>query len=383
MITGADIIGRALAQAGCTRAFGIPGGEVLALMEGLRAAGLGFYLTKHETAAGFMAEGHWHATGAPGVLVATIGPGVANAVNVVANAHQDRVPMIFLTGCVDRADEETYTHQIFDHQAVLRPIVKGSFRAERGALAPMLEKALALALSGQPGPVHIDVPISVAEGETSERMARAPLVPSLGVEPGVLARLRAALERAERPLAIAGVDAVNEGAGPSIQAFCEAQNTPLLTTYKGKGLIDEAHPLCLGGHGLSPKSDSLTMPLIGQADLILLLGYDPIEMRLGWRDPWHDAQEVYEIAPVARDHGMHWVTETLLSHLAPCLDALVETPQPQRWDLGAPSAARDALQAAFAPRDGFGPGMVFATLRAALPPETVVTVDSGAHRILV
>ena len=75
MRTGGRIIGDALAAAGATHAFGIPGGEVLALMEGLDGAGIRFVLTKHENAAGFMAEGVWHATGAPGILVATIGPG--------------------------------------------------------------------------------------------------------------------------------------------------------------------------------------------------------------------------------------------------------------------------------------------------------------------
>ena len=103
-LTGADIIGQSLAQAGASHAFGIPGGEVLALMQGLNAAGLRFVLVKHENSGGFMAEGLWHMTGALPVLVATLGPGVANAVNVVANAMQDRVPLIFLTGCVDAAE---------------------------------------------------------------------------------------------------------------------------------------------------------------------------------------------------------------------------------------------------------------------------------------
>jgi acetolactate synthase-1/2/3 large subunit len=98
--TGADLIARRLSSAGATRAFGIPGGEVLALIDALERAGIRFHLAKHENAAGFMAEGHWHTTGTLPVLVATLGPGVANALNVVANAQQDRVPLIFLTGCV-------------------------------------------------------------------------------------------------------------------------------------------------------------------------------------------------------------------------------------------------------------------------------------------
>ena len=69
--------------------------------------------------------------------------------------------------------------------------------------------------------------------------------------------------------------------------------------------MDEADPLCLGGAGLSPKADRILMPLMAQADCILLLGYDPIEMRIGWRNPWTTGQTVIEIAPVRRDHGMH------------------------------------------------------------------------------
>ena len=171
-LTGAHIIATKLKQAGCKRAFGIPGGEVLAILTGLDEVGIDFHLTKHENAAGFMAEGAWHAeeagSRAPGILVATVGPGVSNAVNVIANAMQDRVPLIFLTGCVDTAVAETYTHQIFDHQAILRPIVKATFRASAGTVGVMMEKALSIAMDGQPGPVHVDVPISVAENISEE-----------------------------------------------------------------------------------------------------------------------------------------------------------------------------------------------------------------------
>ncbi len=383
--TGADIIGRALAEAGATHAFGIPGGEVLGLMDGLARAGLSFVLVKHENAGGFMAEGLWHATGAPGVLVATIGPGVANAINVVANAWQDRVPLIFLTGCVDAALAETYTHQVFDHQALLRPIVKGSFRAAPGAVGAMMAKAVALALDGQPGPVHIAVPIAIAEGPSEER--RVPPIPAAGATrpaaDAVLARCRAQLAGAARPLVIAGVDAVNAEAGPALSAFCRAEGLPLITSYKGKGLLDERDPLALGGAGLSPKADAILMPLIRAADCILLAGYDPIEMRTGWIDPWTPGTPVIDITPVLRTHGMHSVTETLRADLAPTLAALASgTDTPPRWTGGEIAAAQTALADAFQPPD-WGPGAVFSTLRAVLPAEPVITADSGAHRILL
>ncbi len=383
--TGATLIGEALAQAGCTHAFGIPGGEVLAVMQGLNAAGIRFVLTKHENAAGFMAEGLWQATGAPGILLATIGPGVANAVNTVANAHQDRVPLIFLTGCVDAKLAERYTHQVFDHQALMRPITKASFRAESGAVGPMIAKAIRIATSGQPGPVHVDIPIGVAEGISDEPTLALPAAPApVGPAPGpVLDDARARLAAARRPLAIAGLDAVNEEMAAEVSGWCIRNEVPLITTYKGKGLLDEAHPLALGGAGLSPKADTVLMPLIAQSDCVVLIGYDPIEMRTGWIDPWPPGATVIDLTPVDRLHGMHAVSHTLLGSVRAGLAALGDVEDPGgNWPDRAPEAARQALADQFAPTD-YGPGAVFDTLRAVMPTDTVITADSGAHRILL
>ncbi|MEO0914331.1 MAG: thiamine pyrophosphate-dependent enzyme, partial [Pseudomonadota bacterium] len=149
-------------------------------------------------------------------------------------------------------------------------------------------------------------------------------------------------------------------------------------------ILPEDHALCLGGAGLSPKADQLLMPLIGQSDCILLLGYDPIEMRIGWRDPWGADQTVIEVTEVARTHGMHSVTHELRGSVAPtlaALDARIENAKPH-WADGAVEKLRADLRAVFT-ASGWGPGLVFQTLREEMPPETVITADSGAHRILL
>jgi len=382
-LTGADIVGQALAHAGATHAFGIPGGEVLALIQGLAGAGLRFVLVKHENSGGLMAEGIWHMTGALPVLVATLGPGVANAVNVVANAMQDRVPLIFLTGCADAAEAETYTHQVFDHQAMLRPVVKATIRLAAGAVGAGIARAIAVATSGQPGPVHVDVPIGVAEGLSDEAAFAPHPMMTAGLPPAsVLEAARAILTAACRPLAIAGVDAVNEGAGPAIAAFCRAHGIPLVTTYKGKGLMPEGDALCLGGAGLSPRADKVLLPLIAQADAVLLLGYDPIEMRVGWRNVFGPEQRVIEIAAVPRTHGMHRVDMALSGGLAETLTALGHDGG-AGWPGQEHVTARAALATMFRGPDHWGPHAVFRTVRRAMPEGTVVTADSGAHRILV
>jgi acetolactate synthase I/II/III large subunit len=385
MPTGAEIIAKRLFEAGCRHSFGMPGGEIMVVMGALDAAGVAFQLTKHENSAGFMGEGAWHATGAPAVLVATVGPGLANCVNVVANAHQDRVPMIVLSGRIDAAEAETYTHQVFDQQALMRPITKATLSASRGAVDVVIAKAISIATSGQPGPVHVDVPISVAEGIEPE--ARPVAIPSLALAVPHSSSLEAArkiLSEAKRPLVIAGVDAVNQDAGRSVEAFCRRFGAPLITSYKGKGLIDENDPLALGGAGLSPKADKSLMPLIAEADCIVLAGYDPIEMRIGWRNPWPDPAKVIEFVAVPPAHFMHQAGMTFIGDVGGGLNALgAGLAGKNGWPDERPAAVRSALAEAFAPETGWGPAVVFDIIRKAAPRETVITADSGAHRILL
>ncbi len=384
-VTGADLIARRLAGAGIRHAFGIPGGEVLALVEAFEAAGIAPILAKHENAAGFMAEGAWHATGAPGLLYATLGPGVANAVNVVANAQQDRVPLVFVTGCVDAAEAESYTHQVFDHQALLRPIVKASFRATAQTCEAVVDKALSVALSGRPGPVHVDVPIGVAEGPATPGSHRAPALPlpAAPAEGPALDAARAALARARRPLIVAGLDVVNQGASQALTDFARKRGIPVVTSYKAKGVLPESEPLAIAGAGLSPKADRHLLPLIQAADLVLLAGYDPIEMRINWRNPFAEGTVVIDLVAEAMQHGMHGSDHLIVGDVAAGLATLDAAPVASGlWPGGEPARTRAALRAAFA-SDGWGPDLVFETVRAAAPADTVITIDSGAHRILL
>ncbi|MEM6945001.1 MAG: thiamine pyrophosphate-dependent enzyme, partial [Pseudomonadota bacterium] len=156
--------------------------------------------------------------------------------------------------------------------------------------------------------------------------------------------------------------------------------------------LPEDHPLSLGGHGLSPKADGIVLPVLGEADCILSLGYDPIEMRTGWRRPW-DPAKVIEFAHAPNDHDMHGAALGWTCSVAAGLAALegrgpastpASTPASAPAD-GAARAApvRAALGDALSAKRDWGPEVAMAELLAALPAEAVATVDSGAHRILL
>lgn len=382
----ADLVARRLYEAGCRHAFGMPGGEVLTMVDALEKAGIKFTLCKHENAAGFMAEGVHHVDGAPAILVATLGPGVLNGVNVIANAHQDRVPMIVLSGCVDDDEALTYTHQVLDHQAVLNEITKATFKLTAEGADIIADKAVSIAMAPRPGPVHIDLPISVADMEVAPKRLRrlAPASPVVPSGPD-LAQARGWLSKAKRPVIIAGLDVLSEGSHAELQRFAETFNIPVITSYKAKGVLAESHPLCLGGAGLSPRADTVLVPFVKDADLIICAGYDPIEMRPGWREIWDPEQvNVIDIAPVMNDHYMHQATVNFIAHTGESLKALGQGVEPVvTWSGNEITTAKAALSDLFDASEDWGPAAVIAECRDAMPEGTIATADSGAHRILL
>ena len=385
-IRAADALARRLYAAGCRTAFGMPGGEVLTLIDALEKAGIRFILAKHENAAGFIAEGVHHRDHAPAILVGTIGPGTLNGVNTVANALQDQVPLIVLAGCMDAGETQTYTHQVVDQQAVFRPITKASFSLTADAAHVIADKAVAIATEGRWGPVHIDVPIAVANTQVPALAPPARAAASASAPAGAdLATARDWLAQATRPVMIVGVDAMNQHAESAVISFAERHNVPVITSYKAKGVFPEDHDLSLGGAGLSPLADKTLVPFVQNADLILCVGYDPIEMRPGWRDVWHPAQQnVIDITAAPNHHYMHQSTLNFVTDCAATLKALSDGLTPQAtWTGGEIANAKASLAKAFPTDEDWGPAAIIDTCRQVLPRGTLASADSGAHRILL
>ena len=380
----ADVVAKRLYEQGCRWAFGMPGGEVLTLLDALEKAGIKFVLCRHENAAGFMAEGTYHRTGAPGILLGTVGPGALNGINVVENARQDRVPMIVLSGCVDAETAQVYTHQVLDQGQVFRAVTKASFTLNAGAAHVIIDKALGIATEGRPGPVHIDVPISVADAAaTGEGILRAATRPVAPAGPD-LDEARAALAGAERPVIVAGVDALSNDGAAAVTAAAERLSAPVITTYKAKGLLPEDHALSLGGAGLSPKADETLLPLLQKADVILAIGYDPIEMRIGWQNPWDPArQTVIDITAEPNHHYMHQATYSFIGDCAAAVTTLLPDAPLTGWSGSEVEDAKADLVKTFSASEAWGPGRAIEICQDVLPDDTLATADSGAHRILL
>jgi len=193
-----------------------------------------------------------------------------------------------------------------------------------------------------------------------------------------------ALSSASKPILMVGLDAVREDISADVLAFVERFNIPVVTTYKAKGIVPEDHQLCLGGAGLSPLADRTLLPLFEQADFVLCLGYDPIEMRTGWQNPWDPTRQmVVDIGHAPNHHYMHQASVNIVGDLRPTVRALMAAAPAQTWSEGQITDARAQLAQDFDRSDEWGAVAVIDAVRTAAPKGTIATVDSGAHRILL
>jgi acetolactate synthase-1/2/3 large subunit len=383
----ADILARTLHMHRVRHAFGVPGGEVVTLIDALQSAGIAFRLARHETSAAIMAAGAITMSGHPELLVTTVGPGLANAVNGVADAAQERIPLIVISAIVDRSTRARYTHQVIDHAQLLRPLVKASFEIEAESASSTVARAVAIATAEPMGPVHLDLSPSVAAMLSPETTIIAPPITfssSVSVTDPAIHHLSERINAAKRPLIIAGLEAVRCNAGQALQHLAEAIGAPVISTYKAKGIIPEDHPLSLGGVGLSPLADQVLLPLTRNADLVLMVGYDPIEMRLGWLDFATDQMNLIDITKAVSDHGMHHAGLKLSAEPKAALQALNgSVDERESWAAGEPAKAKADLNRIFSTKTAWGPHGIIDLLNLSAAADGLVTVDSGAHRILL
>lgn len=271
--TGADIIIHALQRAGVAFVAGMPGGANLPLYDAMQRGGLRHVLVRHEQAAGFVAQGVSRASDQVGVCFATSGPGAANLLTAVADAHRDSMPLLVITGQVPTALIGTDAFQELDIVRMAQPITKAAHRIDDpSALDRAVADALQLARSGRPGPVWLDVPKDVLSAKVTlrERTRELPKPARKGAGARQLREARELLAAAQRPILYVGGGLRGRDAREAVTALAEHLQAPVTTTLMGLGLIDRAHPLALGMLGMHGAPH--TNHCLRECDLLLALG---------------------------------------------------------------------------------------------------------------
>jgi acetolactate synthase-1/2/3 large subunit len=283
-MTAGGAIVEVLKAEGVKAVYGIPGGHVLPIYDGLYdTPAISHFLVRHEQAAASMAAAYAQLTGDAAVCLVTAGPGATNLVTNVAEAFVGALPMVILAGRGATATTFRGASQEVDTELVFRPITKWAERIDRADLIPdALHEAFAVARNGKPGPVYLDLPRDIL----LEKIKFGRYVPAgpparLRGEPERIAAAVALLLQAKHPLIVAGGGTIASGASAALQALAESLPAPVITTLAGRGSIDDDHPLSVGG--LGAHRNPLSKRLLAEADVVLSLGARFEEMETNWR----------------------------------------------------------------------------------------------------
>lgn len=376
----ADVLIKAMKKEGIDCIFGYPGGEVTHFIEAARQAGIRFILTKHENAAAFMAGAYGEITGKPGVCVATLGPGATNMATGVANAYLDRAPMIAITGNMNTSIYEYATHQKMDVVDFYKPITKWSAAVETQSAVQIIAKAIKIAKTGKPGPVHLNLASNIASMEVEDR----DWITAPDEEPatftGDVKKIGQDINNAKRPVILAGLGVVKSKAHKELVKLAEKLNIPVVTPPKAKGVIPEDHALSAGV--IEMLGDKVIIEMIESSDLILAIGYDVVELDRQWS--CHHIPTVHiDLAPnTDQFYPSYYDIYGDIKQILKALEAEVNTTQ--KWDTSEIQRYKSRLYTLITkPSDRMTPHEVVEVTRRVMPKNAIATCDVGAHKMMV
>jgi acetolactate synthase-1/2/3 large subunit len=273
--SGAAVIIETIEQQDVSCVFGLPGGSAIPMFDALVDSSLKFILARHEQGATHMADGYARVSGKPGVVLVTSGPGATNTITGIMTAKMDSVPLVVICGQQTTDNLGLDAFQEADIFGISSPIVKHSYLIKNPQEIPrIMREAFYIATTGRPGPVVIDVPKNVSSAMIEPSFTEEFHLPGYKVpSTGDLAAIEEAarmLERAERPVILAGRGVVISGAEGALLHLAEKMQIPVTNTLLAKGAIPETHPLSLGMPGM--HGTAYANMALNNCDLVMSVG---------------------------------------------------------------------------------------------------------------
>ncbi|ERM91268.1 biosynthetic-type acetolactate synthase large subunit [Caldanaerobacter subterraneus] len=273
-LKGSQVVIEVLKEMGVDTVFGIPGGAVIPIYDALYDSDIRHILATHEQMAAHMADGYARATGKVGVCIATSGPGATNLVTGIANAYMDSVPVVAITGQVPTYLIGKDAFQEVDITGITMPITKHNFVVKSPEkLADTLREAFAIAKSGRPGPVLVDIPKDIQNAEI-EYERKGEIEYKNGIKEIIseesLSKAVELILESKKPVIFAGGGVIwGETCGELLE-FAEKTNIPVATSLMGLGCFPEDHPLSLGLIGM--HGSRFANLAVYHSDLVIAVG---------------------------------------------------------------------------------------------------------------
>ncbi len=383
-----ELLIRCLENEGVRYLFGVPGEENLDVMDALIGSSIQFVVTRHEQGAAFMADVHGRLTGKAGVCLSTLGPGATNLLTGVADANLDRAPLVALTAQVslDRMHKES--HQSIDVRSMFRSVTKWNAEIFQPHIIPeTVRKAFKVAETEKPGATHLELPEDVAaqqltdEGLLEPLKVQHPVLPE--PVPGQVARAIDLIGKCTRPLLLAGNGVLRGSATEAVRRFARRVDIPVIHTFMAKGVMPDSEPLSLYTLGL--EMQDYAARLLAESDLVIAVGYDPVEYAPCFWNPDRNKSIVHvDVAPAEVD-GHYVVGVGVVGDIALSIDAIGRHLQPFQGDWA--RHCRRHIHNGFEQEQAMSPSWpmrpqhIVRELRAALEPDALVICDVGAHKL--
>ncbi len=272
---GGEAIIESLKNMGVKTIFGYPGGQTIPFYDMLYDSDMDHILVRHEQCAAHAADGYARASGKVGVCLATSGPGATNLVTGIATAYMDSSPIVAITGQVPTHLIGNDAFQEADIIGITMPITKHSYQPKNPNLIPSIVKsAFEIAVSGRPGPIVIDVPKEVQEGELTK--FDDSLIDTPGYNPNTKGNIRQIkkacdmIRQAKKPMILAGAGVIISNACCELKKLSDTIDAPVMTSLLGKGAIDETSDLALGMLGMHGRK--VSNDYVNESDLLIAVG---------------------------------------------------------------------------------------------------------------
>jgi acetolactate synthase I/II/III large subunit len=275
---GAQLVVRTLEARGVTHVFGIPGAKIDAVFDALVDSTIKTVVCRHEQNAAFIAGGIGRMTGKAGVAIATSGPGVSNLVTGLATANFEGDPLVALGGAVATSETLKQIHQTMDAVSICKPVTKYSATvAAPDAIGEVIANAFRAAESGRPGAAYVNLPKDIMAGPANHGVLSAPAFSGLGPADGrAIAEAIRLIDAAENPVVLVGLLASKPSNSDAVQDFIGRNHLPVVGTFQAAGAVG-AHLFDNFGGRVGQLANQAADRLLDSADLVISIGYDPIE----------------------------------------------------------------------------------------------------------
>lgn len=380
----AELLIKCLENEGVRFCFGLPGEENLEFLNALSYSDIKTVVTRDERGAAFMANAYGRFTFNPGVCFSTLGPGATNLVTGIADAQLDFAPLLAITAQASSMRRHKESHQYIDILSMLKSITKWNVRIDKPEITPeSVRKAFKIAMSEKPGATHLELPEDISIMDVQRNPLQIQNTNRAIASTSSLKKALQSIRDAKMPIIIAGHGVIRSDASKHLILFAEKSCIPVVTTFMGMGCMPADHKLFVSNIGL--QSRDFIQCGIDKSDLIITIGYDPVEFSPKW---WDGTKKIIHIDANPSEIDENYIALEIVGDITENLSALtsyIDFTKDYSYCLRLKEDIDNDMAelSNYKSKNGMTPLTIINTIRNTLNRNDILISDVGAHKIWI